>query len=105
MNQFKSQFISRGIRNFKILLFVATKVNLHALSPRDHHSPDGTPITTRQLESMIRLSEARARSELRNTVTAQDALDVIFIMKSCLWSAYQDDTGALDFSRSQNGKF
>lgn len=64
---------------------------------------DGVPVTTRQLESLIRLSEARARSELRNTVTGQDALDVIYVMKSCLWQAYQDETGSLDFSRSQHG--
>jgi len=41
---------------------------------------DSTPITTRQLESMVRLAEARARVELRETVTAQDARDVVAIM-------------------------
>jgi len=41
---------------------------------------DSTPITTRQLESMVRLSEARARLELREKVTEQDAKDVIDIM-------------------------
>ena len=70
---------------------------------RDHSSNDGVPITTRQLESLIRLSEARARSELRNIVSSQDALDVIYIMKSCLWQAYQDEKGTIDFSRSQHG--
>ncbi|KAF6258257.1 MCM2/3/5 family-domain-containing protein [Scenedesmus sp. NREL 46B-D3] len=41
----------------------------------------GLPITARQLESLVRLAEARARSELRETVTAEDALDVIEIMR------------------------
>lgn len=31
------------------------------------------PITARQLESLVRLAEARARVELRETVTADDA--------------------------------
>lgn len=30
---------------------------------------DGAPITTRQLESLIRLTEARARADLRTTAT------------------------------------
>lgn len=37
-------------------------------------SADGTPITARQLESLVRLAEARARLELREEITAQDAL-------------------------------
>lgn len=36
-------------------------------------SADGTPITARQLESLVRLSEARARVDLREEVTAEDA--------------------------------
>ena len=34
---------------------------------------DGTPITARQLESLVRLAEARARVDLREEVTEQDA--------------------------------
>jgi DNA helicase MCM8 len=34
----------------------------------------GLPITARQLESLVRLAEARARAELREIVTAEDAL-------------------------------
>jgi DNA helicase MCM8 len=34
----------------------------------------GLPITARQLESLVRLAEARARAELREVVTAEDAL-------------------------------
>lgn len=42
---------------------------------RDHNtSADGTPITARQLESLVRLAEARARLDLREEITAQDAL-------------------------------
>lgn len=37
-------------------------------------SADGTPITARQLESLVRLAEARARLDLREEIAAQDAL-------------------------------
>lgn len=36
-------------------------------------SADGTPITARQLESLVRLAEARARVDLREEITAEDA--------------------------------
>lgn len=42
---------------------------------------DSTPITTRQLESLIRLTESRARLELREVATKEDAEEVIEIMK------------------------
>lgn len=42
---------------------------------RDNNtSSDGTPITARQLESLVRLAEARARLELRQEITAEDAM-------------------------------
>lgn len=45
------------------------------LKLRDHStSADSTPITARQLESLVRLAEARARVDLREEITAQDAL-------------------------------
>ena len=72
---------------------------------RDFRSVDATPITTRQLESMIRLCEARARAELRDIVTESDAVDVIQLMKYSLWETYTDESGSLDFGRSQHGMF
>ncbi|XP_065908945.1 DNA helicase MCM8-like [Dysidea avara] len=64
---------------------------------------DCTPITTRQLESLIRLTEARARLELRETATSRDAQDVVEIFKYSLYDAYSNEMGVVDFSRSQNG--
>ena len=40
---------------------------------RDHHTKDSTPITTRQLEAMMRLTEARAKLDLSETATEQHA--------------------------------
>ena len=43
------------------------------------------PITSRQLESLVRLAEARARLELREKVTEQDALDAIEVFKETVF--------------------
>uniref|UniRef100_A0A3P9N8Q9 DNA helicase MCM8 n=1 Tax=Poecilia reticulata TaxID=8081 RepID=A0A3P9N8Q9_POERE len=67
------------------------------------HSADATPITTRQLESLIRLTEARAKLELREVATQSDAEDVVEIMKHSLADTYSDGLGNLDFERSQLG--
>ena len=69
-----------------------------------HRTVDSTPITTRQLESMVRLAEARARIELRENVTAQDARDVVEIMRESLNQTYEDETGFGDYNnRSPHG--
>ncbi|XP_070576847.1 DNA helicase MCM8-like [Ptychodera flava] len=70
---------------------------------KQRQGPDTTPITTRQLESLIRLTEARARLELREKATAKDAEDVIEIMKYSMVDTYSDEFGLLDFQRSQHG--
>ncbi|KAM6916200.1 DNA helicase MCM8 [Xenentodon cancila] len=67
------------------------------------NSADATPITTRQLESLIRLTEARAKLDLRETATKSDAEDVVEIMKHSLADTYSDGLGNLDFERSQLG--
>jgi replicative DNA helicase Mcm len=53
---------------------------------RSASETEGTPvaITARQLESLVRISEARARAALRNTVRAEDAERAIQIMKTSL---------------------
>ncbi|KAK3604621.1 hypothetical protein CHS0354_028978 [Potamilus streckersoni] len=70
---------------------------------KQHHTQDSTPITTRQLESLIRLTEARARVELREIATKEDAEDVIEIMKYSMVETFMDQFGGLDFRRSQHG--
>lgn len=70
---------------------------------KQNQTADSTPITTRQLESLIRLTEARARVELREKATQSDAEDVVEIMKHSLTDTYSDEFGRLDFDRSQLG--
>ena len=50
------------------------------LSCRKGKADNSLSITTRQLESAIRLSQARAKAELRLTVTKADAEEIISIM-------------------------
>ncbi|CAM6118553.1 unnamed protein product [Calypogeia fissa] len=70
------------------------------LQLRKNAGADGTPITARQLESLVRLAEARAKLELREEITKQDALDVVEIMKESLVDKFIDEHGCLDFGRS-----
>jgi DNA helicase MCM8 len=71
---------------------------------RSQNSQDGTPVTTRQLESLIRLAEARAKVELREEVTEADARDVIEIMKMSLHEAMDADMGFASVHVSTTGR-
>ena len=61
---------------------------------------DGTPVTARQLESLVRLAEARARLELRTDITANDAKDAVEIIKASLVDALSDQHGRVRFNRA-----
>lgn len=57
------------------------------------------PITTRQLESMVRLAQARAKASLRPYVTVEDAQDVVDIMTQSIFGTLIDVNGQLDTQR------
>ncbi|MFW9806420.1 MAG: minichromosome maintenance protein MCM [Candidatus Thorarchaeota archaeon] len=58
------------------------------------------PITARQLESLVRLSEARARMALRSKVTKEDAQAAIRLMEESLRMVALDRiTGKIDIDR------
>eukprot|EP01062_Namystynia_karyoxenos_P059638 TRINITY_DN51063_c0_g1_i1.p1 TRINITY_DN51063_c0_g1~~TRINITY_DN51063_c0_g1_i1.p1 ORF type:complete len:897 (+),score=203.94 TRINITY_DN51063_c0_g1_i1:113-2692(+) len=62
---------------------------------------DAMFVTTRQLESLIRLAQARAKVELRDLVTSDDARDVVTLMKRSLYQLCVDvETGQLDPKRA-----
>ncbi len=63
------------------------------------------PITPRQLESLVRLAEARAKMALREIVTAEDAEAAIRLMKTYLSSVgYDEETGSIDIDIVMVGK-
>jgi hypothetical protein len=61
------------------------------------------PITTRQLESLVRLAQARAKIENRSVVTEDDARDVVALMKDSVRDACTGADGNVDFSRQTSG--
>jgi len=54
----------------------------------------------RQLESMLRLAQARAKADLVEIVQVHHARDVVEIMQECLLDTYTTEDGDLDFGRS-----
>ncbi len=64
------------------------------------------PITPRQLEALIRLSEARARLHLREEVLVEDAKVAVELMRSMLQDVgYDITTGTYDISALMTGTF
>jgi len=59
-------------------------VKEHYLARRrqDHPAAGQLPVTPRYLEALVRLSQARARAELRRAVLRSDVEDVIEILKA-----------------------
>lgn len=58
------------------------------------------PIGARQLEALVRLAEAHARMRLRNTVTIEDAMVAIDLVKGYLMQVgYDEETKTIDIDR------
>lgn len=51
------------------------------------------PITSRALDSLIRLSQARAKLELRTIVSREDACDVIRLVQESIFEACYTEMG------------
>jgi DNA helicase MCM8 len=47
----------------------------------------------------VRLAQARAKIELRETVTEADALDVVSLLEQSLLETFRTDAGTFDFGR------
>ncbi len=61
------------------------------------------PITTRQLEALIRLSQARAKACLRPYVLREDAEDVVELMIESVKQVHTDECGKIDKTRGGAG--
>ncbi|MEJ8542969.1 minichromosome maintenance protein MCM [Methanothermobacter wolfeii] len=67
-------------------------------SAADEDSP--VPITARQLEAIIRLSEASAKIKLKEHVEAEDARKAIKLSQACLKQVgYDPETGKIDIDK------
>mmetsp|Transcript_9668 Transcript_9668/g.20401 ORF Transcript_9668/g.20401 Transcript_9668/m.20401 type:complete len:1027 (+) Transcript_9668:234-3314(+) len=64
---------------------------------------DNVPITTRQLEALIRLSQARAKACLRPYVLREDAEDVVELMIESVKQVHTDESGKIDKTRGGAG--
>jgi DNA helicase MCM8 len=61
------------------------------------------PITTRQLEALIRLCQARAKACLREYCLKEDALDVVELMSMSVEQVHSDELGYVDRGRGGAG--
>lgn len=73
--------------------------NLYLKIRERAQAENSIPITTRQLESLVRLAQARARIELRDRVSEADARDVVALMESSILQTFRTAHGTFDFSR------
>lgn len=64
---------------------------------------DSVPVTTRQLEALIRMTQARARLQLASEATIEHARDVLAILRYTMIDVLSTDTGTLEMKRSING--
>lgn len=67
------------------------------------HGIESIPVTTRQLEALIRLTQARARTELAAEATIQHAQDVISIIRLSMADVLSTDHGTLEMTRKITG--
>jgi replicative DNA helicase Mcm len=75
--------------------FLEFYIGLRRQGYDDEEAP--VPVTARQLEALIRLGEAKARTRLSNKVTVEDAECVIEVVNYCLKHVFTDpETDKLD---------
>lgn len=83
--------------------YILTPHPIHRHPQGSESRKDNVPITTRQLEALIRLSQARAKACLRSHVIREDAEDVIELMVESVRQVHTDEGGKIDKSRGGAG--
>ncbi len=79
-------------------------VNLRSTAALEDSEVKSIPISARQLEALIRLSEASARIRLSDKVTKRDAQRAIGLLRSCMEAVALDvETGKFDIDRIATG--
>lgn len=66
-------------------------------------STDAIPVTTRQLEALVRMTQSRARIDFSEEATHYHVRDVISIVKYSLKDVLTSDCGSVQTNRSMNG--
>lgn len=80
--------------------YVTMRNPVHNLTPKEENDIKSVPITARQLEALIRLSEASAKIRLSSIVTKEDARKAIELIDYCLNQIAKDhETGKIDIDR------
>ncbi|MFH0977816.1 MAG: minichromosome maintenance protein MCM [Candidatus Woesearchaeota archaeon] len=104
------KYIAYAKQNLKPRLTEAAveEIELYYLKMRASGSIEGAvksiPISPRQLEGLIRLSEAAARVRLSDKVTKKDARRAINLLDYCLRQiALDEETGTIDIDRIATG--
>ncbi len=86
----------KEIRDFYVTLRNSTQSEDGGLKP--------IPISARQLEALVRLSEAHAKIRLDETVSKKDATQAIELLKSFMMEVnYDHETGTFDIDRGATG--
>lgn len=79
-------------------------VKMRSQGSVEEHGVRTIPITPRQLEALVRLSEASARVTLSDKVTRKDARVAIDLLRYCLMQVGLDrETGKIDIDRISTG--
>jgi len=99
--EFDKEFLRKYIAHAKTKTPVMTEKAIEKLEDfylqlRDTGSDDSIPVTARQLESLVRLSEASARAHLREQVTLEDAERAISVTNHFLKKVASTESGELD---------
>jgi len=83
---------------------LATLEDFYVRVRRQGEEPNApVPITARQLEALVRMSEAAARARLSSVVTVEDAERAIRIMENYLRRVSMTEEGKLDIDLTQSG--
>ncbi|RLF13239.1 MAG: Minichromosome maintenance protein MCM, partial [Thermoprotei archaeon] len=104
---FLKKYIAYARKNVKPKLSdeAIERIKSYFLGLREKASDDSpVPITVRQLETLVRAAEARARMALRSEVTAEDAEAVIRLMDYYLRTVGSDAAGRPDIDIIMTGR-
>jgi len=101
------KYIAYAKRNIRPILSDASLAELedyYVKVRRQGEEPNApVPITARQLEALVRMSEAAARARLSNVVEVEDARRATRIMENFLRRVSMTEEGKLDIDLTQGG--